>query len=61
MVGYIPRGPKELDTTESLTHTHKGCNIVNEAEVYIFWNSLAFWFHVIPEGKEQTGGLCIDF
>ena len=36
MVGYIPRGPKELDTTESLTHTHKGCNIVNEAEVDFF-------------------------
>ena len=62
LVGYIPRGPKELDMTESLTHTHKGCNVVNEAEVdFFFFNSLAFWFHVIAAGKEQTGGLCIDF
>ena len=27
LVGYSPRGRKELDTTEQLTHTRSGCSV----------------------------------
>ena len=35
LVGYSPLGPRELDTTEQLTHTHKNCIFSS--------NFLQFW------------------
>ena len=46
LANYSPQGRKESDTTEWLTHTHKG-NIIVVVEYNITWNSVSccgWWF-----------------